>query len=279
MQPIEFFLELAKQIPSTIWAAAVASVLTLTGVALSNRSNTKRLLHQLSHDSQEKHKERNATMRRDVYLRAAEEMAGIGHYLGGLPLMDPIRENLSKGLVEPLRVFAKVQLVSEPGTTELVGELTTRYSEIFLTLLGQAQPVHDLKIEIDIANDSYLKSQAEVDRTLAEMRQLNESGESDPSRYEALRLSFEHVQSLAIEFAQERQALYEQHGAALKAFTTQLMQEMRSIGPLQVRVISSIRRELRLETDISEYESRLQQNWERLDEKLAKLLDQMGHDR
>src|SRR3546814_14894570 len=45
---------LLTQIPNVVWAALLASGLTLLGVMLSNWSNTKRLIKQLPHRSEER---------------------------------------------------------------------------------------------------------------------------------------------------------------------------------------------------------------------------------
>src|SRR3546814_14171104 len=118
-------------------------------------------MRQLAHDAHEKEKERSSAMRRDVYLKATEEMAKVGSYFGSLPQLHPVKDNLGDGLKDFLSTSAKVQLVSEPETTQLVGELTTRYGEIFLTLISKVQAVTSLKIDIDIANDFYEQSKDE----------------------------------------------------------------------------------------------------------------------
>src|SRR3546814_7020246 len=76
------FIELLKEVPDVVWSAVIASVITLAGVMLSNWSNTQRLMRQLAHDAHEKEKERSSAMRRDVYLKATEEMAKVGSYFG-----------------------------------------------------------------------------------------------------------------------------------------------------------------------------------------------------
>src|SRR3546814_4540420 len=131
-------------------------------------------------------------------------MAKVWIYFGSVTNMHPVKENLGDGLKDILSTSAKVQLVSEPETTQLLGELTTRYGEIFLTLISKVQAVHSLKIDIDIANDFYEQSQAEVSRTLSEIRQINESGRPDPVRYAALERSFENAQESAKKYAEER---------------------------------------------------------------------------
>ena len=57
---------LIATVPAVVWSGVIAAVLTLSGVFSSNWSNTYHLKLQLEHDSNEKAKERKATLRRDV---------------------------------------------------------------------------------------------------------------------------------------------------------------------------------------------------------------------
>lgn len=55
------------EVPDVVWSGVIASVITLSGVLLSNHSNTVRLEKQLAHDAEQKEKERLASLRKDVY--------------------------------------------------------------------------------------------------------------------------------------------------------------------------------------------------------------------
>lgn len=268
-------LVLLSKIPDVVWSGLLASVITLTGVMLSNWSNTKRLIQQLSHDSGEKEKDRKSALRRDVYLKAVEEMAKVGGYLGKIPQLDPAKTNIADGLTDFLAVSAKLQLIAHPETSSLAGELTTRYGEIFMSLLGKAMPVQDLNTEIKISSDLYDRNQAEVTRVLAEMTQLNESGQPNFARFTTLQRSFESSQALANQFAEKRQEAFQQQGIAMREYRVALMEEMRTVGSLQVQLAAAIRNELNLTTDIAEYEARLQANWERMDKKIKELVAKM----
>lgn len=260
------------KIPDVVWSGLLAAALTLAGVMLSNRSNTKRLIRQLSHDSQEKNKDRINALRKDVYLKAAEETAKVNGYLGKIPQIDPTKENIAEGLSEFFAVAAKLQLVSQPETSQLAGELVTRYGEILLVLLAKASPIHDLNTDIRIAGEFYDRNQAEATRALAEMTQLNESGRPDPSRFDALQRTFDHAQKAANDYSEDRSEAYAKHGVAMRDYTIALINEMRSVGTLQVRLAAAIRGELSLTTDLAEYEARLQANFERMDKAMQDLL-------
>lgn len=263
---------LLTKIPNVVWAALLASGLTLLGVMLSNWSNTKRLIRQLSHDSDEKQRDRINAIRKDVYLKAAEEAAKASSYLGKIPQLDPSKENIADGLSEFFGVAAKLQLVSQPATSALAGELVTRYGEILMTLLAKAPPIHDLNMNIRIAGDFYDRNQAEVSRTLAEMTQLNESGDKNPVRFAALERSFKNAQDAANHFHEERSKAYAQHAAAMRNYMTTLLREVRSIAPLQMQLSVAIRSELNLTTDLIAHEAQLQENLERMDKAIQGLL-------
>jgi hypothetical protein len=269
-------LSLLDQVPAIVWSGLLASLVTLSGVMLSNRSNTKRLLKQLEHDATQKNKDRLAVLHREVYLKAAEELARASGYLGRLSQLDPAKDNIADGLSEFFAVSAKVQLIAQPTTSRLAGELTIRYGELIMRLIQKVMPVHDLNSQIRITNDFVQRNQAEVERVLAEMKQLNESGAHDQARFEGLERSFHHAQEMTTSFAAKRDSLWTQQLSANREFNITLFQEMRHVGPVQAQVMAALRSDLGLETDIREYQQRMEENWARMDTQLKAVLSQLG---
>lgn len=268
-------LEILRKVPDVVWSGLLASFLTLTGVMLSNRSNTKRLLKQLRHDADEKHKDRLAVLRKEVYLKAAQETAVAGAYFGRIAQLDSTKENIGDGLQGFFAASAQLQLIASPKTVELASELTARYGEILLTLIPKAQPAHDAKIGIDVVSPHYERAQGEVDRILAEMCQLNESGRPEPERMAALQVSIKYAQQRTEELATERLKHFSAYAQAQKDFAIACMRELRSVGGLQAEVTTAIRRELNLDSDSAEYEAKLKEIWQRMDSKMAEFLAQL----
>jgi hypothetical protein len=259
-------------IPAIVWAALLGSGLTLVGVLLSNWSHSSELRKQLDHNSEEKQKDRISSLRKDVYLNAVEEMAKANSHLGRLPQIDPTNQSIDAGLSGFFAASAKLQLVCQTTTLGIVGELTTRYGEILLALLGKASSVHNLNIDIRILSDLYERSRAEVDRTLAEMKQLNESGHPDAARFAALQASCEGAQQQTKQFSDERSDLFDQHKIAMRDYMIAMLKEVRSIGSLQLKAVAAIRGELGLATDLQEFEVQLRANLERMDRSIQQLL-------
>lgn len=270
------FLTQLERVPAVIWSALLASALTLTGVMLSSRSNTKRLLTQLEHDAHQKAKDRMATLQREVYLKLAEEMARASSFLGKISQLDPVKENIADGLSELFAVGAKAQLIAQPETSRLITQLTARYGEMVVRLLGAVSPVHDFSINIRLASEHLEKSQAEANRALAEMRQMNESGNLYPERFEALQRSIEHSMNMVDDLSSQRDGFWSGHIAANRDFNVALFEQMRNVGPLQAQTMAALRTELGLPSEAGEYQARIDENWQHMDALLKETMSKIA---
>lgn len=264
-----------SKIPNVVWSGLIASLVTLSGVMLSNRSNTKRLIRQLNHDAAQKEKDRFNSLRRDVYLKAVEEASKVGGFFGKIPTLDPATTNIGDGLSEFISAFAKLQLVSQPETTKLAGELMTRYGEILILLLQKATPVHDQNTTIRVSSDFYQKNQSEVDRILAEMKQMNESGHQDEPRFSALQRSFEQSQAMVSHFLDEREKAFELRDEALQQYMEVLLHEMKPTISLQHQLSILIKSELSIQSGTDEIEQSSEKNYMRMTSALERLTNHL----
>ena len=77
--PNEAFLaqiiRLLKEIPNVVWSAIIASLITLSGVWLSNRNSRNLQQNQLRHDAERRNSERELALRKEVYLEALESIS------------------------------------------------------------------------------------------------------------------------------------------------------------------------------------------------------------
>ena len=263
------------QIPDVVWSGIIASLLTLCGVLLSDWRNTNRLKLQLQHDSDEKAKQRKADLRKDVYLRAAEELVKANIYLASLPNVDLTKVNASQGLEGIFAAAAKLQMVSEVSTSKCVGELVGIYSELLLWVLARIQPIQYLQIEIGIRDNFYNKAESEVARVLAAMTQANESANLDGEAFKALQRSFEIQQGFADKIAKERNELWQQRIALHLAFAKEFTAKMKLIGESSTLAMVEIRRELEIDGNIDEFTAYLNEQWHRLSIQLDKFLESL----
>lgn len=272
MQTIISFLQ---SVPDVVWSGIIASFLTLSGVLISNRSNTTRLKLQLQHDAEEKSKERNGILRREVYLRFAEELVKANAYLSELPQIDATKVNIGDGLQGLMAATARLQLVAEPNTALLVGQLSAAYVELVLKLMTQLLPVTNAKIDIQITDDCYVKAQAEVTRLLSEMAKQNESGKPDSLIFHILDTSLEHQQTQVRKYADSRNEAWERFNASNINFQRFLLQELKAIGSMHIPVLVEIRRDLGLTSELKEIETQMKNQWLRMEAQIDLLIEKI----
>ena len=270
------FVSLLSAVPATVWSGIIGAILALSGVLLSNRGNTSRLRIQLKHDAAEKARERTAALRREVYLRAIEELVKANSHLAGLPNLEPTKVNIGDGLQGFFAAAARLQLVAEPKTALLVNRLVGQYGELLFELLAQLQPAHAAQSDIQIAGHHYTLAQAEVTRILSEMAKLNESGKPDPDVFRALQSSFAFQQSKCENFAVDRGAAWSRFNAANVAFQRMLLAKLRDLTSQQVPVMIELRRDLGLEGELDELEEEMEEQMQRMEERFNALIARLG---
>ena len=267
--------QIIQDVPDVIWSGIIASVLTLGGVLISNRSNTTRLKTQLTHDREEKTKERTLGLRREVYLKATEELVKLNSYLASLPQQDITKGDLGEGFVGFQTASARLQLVAEPKTTLLAMRLSAAYGELFFELAHHIIVLGEAKSDIRIADELYTKSNNEVQRILSAMTQHNEAGKADRLAFDALQRSFAFNQEQASSFADSRSEGWIAFNKGNIAFMRHLFSRLREIAPEQMKLMVEIRRDLSLLGDLSEVEEEMQKQLDSMTEKMDQFLQSM----
>jgi hypothetical protein len=271
-----YLVDLLLSIPDVVWSGVVAavltSVLTLSAVLISNRSNTNRLRIQLEHDAAEKAKERTATLRREVYLRAVEELTKANSYLASLPQADLQKTNAAEGLQGFFVAAAKLQLVAEPKTALLVNQLVSAYAELLLRLLARIMPLQKARTDISISDDLYNQAQGQVTRVLAEMAKFTEAAHVDNHVFGALQRAFESYQGQAQKYATDRGVAWDEFNRLNIEFCRQLLTDLRVVGELLIPVQVEIRRDLDLISDLAAFREQMQNQWNRMADQLETLL-------
>ncbi len=248
----------------------ITSVMTLAGalagVIVTNVSNTRRLRLQLRHDSKEKAKERLVAMRRDLYLKAAEAVVNANSHFGSLPQSDLTRPDFTAPFRDVMAMGAKLQLVVNQGTAELVSDLLSFYGELQLKLAAKVIPIHLIRSQIDTQNLQYDNAQVEIKRLLAAMTQYNESGQRDRELFERLNRSPTFARETADRVANERAGFWGQLTALQREYARDLLPEVRRIAELQTRVIVELRDELDVGGDIEVFRGIMMRQMQRVEQ-------------
>ncbi|MBK6852952.1 MAG: hypothetical protein IPG93_15310 [Burkholderiales bacterium] len=267
-------------VPDVIWSGVIASVLTLGGVLLANRSSTTRLRIQLDHESQEKAKQRRAELRRDVYLAVAEESVKANACLAALPNAD-----LSKSdAITPLEGFfsaaAKLQMVANTETALQTSQLVSSYGQLLFRVMALARPIQRAKLSAQLSKQLYEEAQTEIKRILAAMTALNESGSPDPEKFARLGQSFDLYRGQAERHAAEQNEALDQATSLHLQFLKELLPSTKAIGMKTMILMIEIRREFDIESDNLAMENEMRTQWARMEESVDSLLrsiDETSH--
>ena len=269
-------------VPTVIWSGLVAAIVSLTGavvgVVLSNRSSERRLGDQLRHDATEKQRDRLAVLRREVYLKLFEEFSAVGGHLGALAAKDPVAENLGAPLQAAMSQLGKVQLVGSQQTALLAGDLSSLYGEALFRLMLAAKPLHDLKIDIGLADKSFQEGIAEAQRVNQERQRVRESGKQDAPRMNALQDSFNHAKETYQAAAAQRSANWDEFNSLQPQFMQAVFEELQAIAPAQARLMDAMRQEIGLPSDLDFMLERVSVTQSRMHEAADTLVRGLGAD-
>lgn len=259
-------------VPDVIWSGVIASLLTLGGVLLANRSSTKRLKIQLEHESKEKAKQRRAELRKEVYLVAAEESVKANAYLASLPNADLSKPDAASPLLGFFAAAAKLQMVADTKTALHTSQLAGTYGQLLLKVLQLSRPIQDARFASQLANQHYDEAQTEIKRILAAMTALNESGKPDGEQSAALGRSFDFQRGQADKHATEQQAALNQATSLHMSFLRQFLPAIKEIGMKTMTLMIEIRREFDIESDGVLMETELRSQWQQMEESVDSLL-------
>ena len=254
-------IDIVKLVPDVIWSAMVASAITLFGVMLSDKNNTTRLKLQLNHDASEKSKEKISNLRREVYLKAVEDIEITNVHIGSLASRDLTNSNLTPELQAITASIAKLRLVAEPETSKLAGELSSEFGVLFFKLLPRLTAVHNARADIEINNLLHESSSAEASRAIQQMNKFHEEGRQDENIFQALQSSYEFNSSQAQQYADERALAYDALLVGMREFDKFLLPEMKELSKLQLKVMMAIRKDLGIACDAADLQRQLERHW------------------
>lgn len=265
----------ALNIPTVVWSGIVAASISLAGVVISNLSTSKRLRTQLAHDAKEKLKDRLASLRREVYLALLSDLGAMQGHLGSLAFKDPTSPDFLAPIQKANEQLSKVLLVGERETIEHASELSTLYTEALFALIVAARPMHEARIEINLADQSYNDFLKESERTTKEITVILESGNFDDDRFRALERSRNDFQKLTSKYAHERSKAWDTYNSLQAGFLETVKDQISKISSTQAKFLSAMKNEIGVEVDASFLITHFEPHRERIDLAARSLLSEI----
>lgn len=241
------------KVPSNFWGIILGALFTILGIHLTNRANDSRLQQQLEHDRNLKNREREMSLRKDIYLAATEAISAGLISIGRFSDLELSHDRLTNEYQSKSSSISKVHLVAKEATVKILlhfsGELAAtllRLSAKRGPLLGKMNQIATLRGLVDI----FTKEQS---RTLELMKQHNLEGSTDQRKFNALQTNFDFETRRIEENSKKMNDLAATLYSEQLQFMEECVEETMRLWRLSVPVVASARKELDLPIDESEY--------------------------
>ena len=120
MSLVSCLLAFLEKIPGTFWGIIIGSFFTLSGIILTNRAHDRRLQTQLAHDRDLKNREREMSLRKDIYLAAAEAVSAALIAVGRFANLDIPQGKLTEGYLDKSPAISKIVIIAKEETVRAV---------------------------------------------------------------------------------------------------------------------------------------------------------------
>ena len=179
---------------SYLITGGVTLLATLSGVFVANLSQNKRLRAQLAHEREMKNREREMSLRKDVYLAGAEAV-----YAGLLAVnrfanLETPHEKVIEGYLDKAPSLAKVHIIAKEETVKALVAFSAALDTLFVRLFARRGPLVSEKQKIDALITQADITDKENSRTLELIKQYNLEGLTDQNRRDWLQRNFDFEQ-------------------------------------------------------------------------------------
>lgn len=275
---MESIVSYLSSVPDVIWAAIIASLLTLSGVTLTNRHYSKQQRAQLSHENALNQASRKFTMREGVYLAAAEELTVAFQQLTNLSSVDVAKTNPADRLAGFFIALSKASLVASDETARAISDFMIGFSGAFFDLLSKIGPIQEARTDRDIYDSAHEQHQNEVSRILASMTQFNEEAKANSDVWNALQRSLEFNMQQSEIAAESRTEAWDRLNEQKQIFLRDSLPIVKEVSKLTVPALVAIRAELGISTDIEAYRADFENRFAKIQEQLEEFLANITSD-
>jgi hypothetical protein len=239
-------LVLIGKIPASFWGVVVGSFFSLGGIVAVNRANDRRLREQHEHDREMRNRDRELSLRKDVYLSAAEAVSAGITAIGRFADLEIPNNQLTQAFVDKSPAIAKVNIIAEELTVEALTNLLGELSAVYLRLFAKRFPLVALRDQILRLQEQIARSSREKDRMVELMKQFNLDGTIDPNRYHIIESVFKFEQDCIAETSKQHAMLSADISVKQLQFMKECVHETNRMSRLTVPAIVFARAELEM---------------------------------
>lgn len=242
-----------QSLPDTLVGIVIGSMFTLAGVVLTNRSNLKNLKLQLVHDRGEKARERSLSLRRDVYLGAAEAISAALNTVVRYPDLSLDHAQLMADYRDRSSHIAKIHVIAKESTALQLMAFMRELGAVYLRLNIERAELIKIRSQMQSLMEQMHRHNSGRDQYLELMKRFNIEGVMDQRRMEVLKSGFDFEQQQATRAADEHDRLLETLRPKHLGFVELCQTEERRLAAMLLPVIAGVREELEHPIDVDVY--------------------------
>jgi len=272
MQALSTLFAWLEIIPAAFWGIVVGSFFTLGGVFFTNRANDRRLKAQLDHDRILKNRERELSLRRDIYLAATEAVAAGLSATSRFANLSIPDDKLIERYLEKSSAIAKAHVIAREDTIKALANLVSEMGVTYLRLFVKRYPLIAQKKHIELISSQMNAFGKERDRMLGLMTQFNIDGTNDKRRWEVIQNNFKFEQDRIDKALQEHKAISTDLRTKQLQYLKECFTENVRLNNLMIPALVAIREELELPVDETAYRQVMEENLRKQEESLTDFL-------
>ncbi len=241
-----------ENIPPALYGIIIGSFLTIIGVMLTNSSNTKQLRIQHEHERQLKDKERDLSLRREVYLQAMEAIAAGLVAVGRVSEMDSSMEDLMRSYTDLSPKIGKVSIVGKNETIKAMANFQQELTGAFLRLSAKRESFRSLNQRAGTLENSINSKKSELER-LAEKLATTPASKDVKQDMSKVARDYEKLSVKTKKLEKEFEEIWEHLYPLQIQLVKESFSEVSKLDNLLVPLVGMMRSELELPFDEQYY--------------------------
>lgn len=244
---------LVRSIPATFWGVLAGSLFTLIGVWLTNRAQWQRQERLLSHERSLKSQERELSLKRDIYLAAADSVAAGFEAVMKRPNISTPHDKVFEAWSSKANAMTRTAVVASDDSLRTLSAFSTAMSGRIFALFGTRIDVKLKAAKRDSTMAEITRLNAANDRLVAMLPQVDAASDAGRARRETMLADFEasqtEVRALLLDHDRLNSEVFDDQLKLMQACT----QASAELGELLIPVMVSVRPEMGLPFDVEAY--------------------------
>lgn len=197
--------------------------------------------------------DREKNIKKEVYMEAVEAITYSQNMIPSFSNLKLSEEQITSSMVSNSGKIARVQIVGSKETVKAVTKYMSAVSGALLELMLDRSQLMLRKSDIQVLEGLRDKSQQEMDRYIAIMKNLNLEGNTDQSLWKSINASVDYEQNQYDKYQVEIDDLWSAQNKEHLEYSRKCMGKFYEITSFLPDVVLSVRNELDLEISPDDY--------------------------